>query len=137
MPLLKRKPVLMHPLPSLSSIVQLVGAPAPSAQDESPSAGPGSATPGDKFLQDSSNDEEQLNKLMAALQDPTLCAPLPKKPRGSTQANGALNGAGQPPPAPGPVPGYRVKNVDCFIIPETGEIFLDYEWVHAIMSQAD
>lgn len=130
MPLLKRKPVLMHPLPSLSSIVQPIHAPSHAAQSESSlnASGPGSG-PTDQILQDSQDDDEQLNKLMTALQDPTLSAPVPKKPRGSVQANGAPNGTGQPPPAGSQVPGYRVKNVDCFFIPETGEIFLDYEWV--------
>jgi hypothetical protein len=128
MPLLKRKPVHMHPLPSLSAIVQPINA---AQADSSPAASaPGSETP-DQHLKDTNDDEAQLDKLISVLHDPTLSAPAPKKPRASMQANGAPNGAGQPPPAQGgPVPGYRVKNVDCFYLPETGEIFLDYEWVH-------
>ncbi|GMK57836.1 hypothetical protein CspeluHIS016_0406700 [Cutaneotrichosporon spelunceum] len=125
MPLLKRKPVHMHPLPSLSTIVQ----PINTAQAESSptTSAPGSEAP-DQHLKDLGDDDAQLDKLISVLHDPTLSAPAPKKPRGSLLANGAPNGAGQPPPGRGaPVPGYRVKNVDCFYLPETGEIFLDYE----------
>lgn len=126
MPLLKRKPVLMHPLPSLSSIVQPIHAQATSGDSPS-AAGPDSAAT-ESFLQDSKDDDEQLDKLITALHDPTLSAPVPKKPRGSMQTNGAPNGSAHPPSAAGSsVPGYRVKNVDCFFIPETAEIFLDYE----------
>ncbi|CAK9782707.1 hypothetical protein CC85DRAFT_92470 [Cutaneotrichosporon oleaginosum] len=126
MPLLKRKPVHMHPLPSLSAIVQ----PINTAQAESsPSASAPGSESTDQHLKDSNDDEAQLSKLISVLHDPTLSAPVPKRPRASLQANGAPpNGAGQPPPGHGSlVPGYRVKNVDCFYLPETGEIFLDYE----------
>lgn len=145
MPLLKRKPVLMHPLPSLTAIVQPVHAPLPNAQastsgaDASPSAAATAAPPPPPadLPKDGKDDDEQLEKLLTALNDPVIAAPLPKrsqKDKAADKANGAVNGSANgtvssmPPPA-GPVPSYRVKNVEVFYIPETGEMFLDYEYV--------
>lgn len=141
MPLLKRKPVLMHHLPSFGAIVQPVNPPAnPAAtstadgqSDPAASAPPEppAAAPVD-LPQDANDEDEQMDKLLAALNDPVLAAPVPRRSKvDKAAANGqpaAVNGGANalmPPPPPGP--SYRVKNVEVFYMPETGEIFLDYE----------
>ncbi|KAL1406251.1 hypothetical protein Q8F55_007945 [Vanrija albida] len=139
MPLLKRKPVLMHHLPSFGAIVQPVNPPAnpaatstadgqsdPSAPAPPP---PPAAAPID-LPQDANDDDEQLDKLLTALNDPVLAAPPPRRSKvdkvngQAAPVNGGPNALAQP-PLPGP--SYRVKNVEVFYMPETGEIFLDYE----------
>lgn len=129
MPLLKRKPVLMHPLPPLAAIVQPVN--PPSAKD--PLSATGESTPNTSAAlpanapEDGQDEEEQYDKLVSALNDPTLSAPVAKRGQRPSM-NGAANGGMLPPVAPASAaPGYRVKNIDVFYIPETGEIFLDYE----------
>jgi hypothetical protein len=79
--------------------------------------------------QDGKDDDEQLERLLEALSDPAATAP--QRRGGGHKPNGTpSNGNGQPmPPPPPPGPGYRVKNVEVFYMPETGEVFLDYEWV--------
>lgn len=125
MPLLKRKPVLMHPLPSLSAIAQPLQGTSTAASESDQHASI-SALDAIGVPKDGKGDEEQLDKLIHALNDPSLNAPPPPK-RGGHKANGATNGSvAMPPP---PAPGYRVKDMDVFYMPETGEVFMDYEWV--------
>lgn len=129
MPFLKRKPVLMHPLPSMSSILQPVtDKPSNATGDSSPGTS-APLGPSDDMPKDSEDDEEQLEKLLTVLNDPTIAASS-KKPH-KDKANGVVNGAsavhGTPLPGAAHLPGYRVKNVEVFYLPETGEIFLDYE----------
>lgn len=129
MPLLKRKPVLMHPLPSMSSIVQPVtDKPTHANGDASPGTSAPSAPP-DDLPKDSKDEEEQLEKLLTALNDPTIAAPSRKSHK--DKVNGVVNGAStsqdMAPPGSASLPSYRVKNVEVFYLPETGEIFLDYE----------
>lgn len=134
MPLLKRKPVLMHPLPSIAAIVQPVHTqPAKdplAATGEQPSPSTTASVPPPDAPQDGKDEDEQYDKLISALNDPTLSAPAPKRGQRPSM-NGSVNGGGggMLPPVVPTAPGYRVKNVDVFYIPETGEIFLDYEYV--------
>lgn len=75
--------------------------------------------------QDGKDDDEQLEKLVSALNDSTLNAPHLKR---GHKVNGTANGShsSMPPPSGPPLP-YRVKNIEVFYMPETGEVFLDYE----------
>lgn len=129
MPFLKRKPVLMHPLPSMSSIIQPVtDKPTQANGDASPGTTAPSAPP-DDIPKDSTDDEEQLEKLLTALNDPNLAAPARKTHK--DKVNGVVNGTStardMPQPGSASLPSYRVKDVEVFYLPETGEIFLDYE----------
>ncbi len=90
--------------------------------------------------EDGKDDDEQLDRLQAALKGDFQSLYLGSG--GGSQRSGSVkvdskvkvrNGYGQdhednPTSAQGIViPAFKVKDVDCFYIPETGEVFLDYE----------
>jgi bromodomain adjacent to zinc finger domain protein 1A len=144
MPLLKRKPVIYAPLPSLTSILQpIVPSSAPSASTVPADEISTSQVPPAPELHlppDSEDPSEQLELLLSALRGDLLPGAVLAVPgRRSVKANGQSH-AGQtgvaPSPhseggngvvAPLPGTGYKVKNVEVYYIEETGEIFLDYE----------
>lgn len=133
MPLLKRKPVLMHPLPSLSTIVQPLPTPAAagtstSGAESSPHASNSGPDANEQLPKDGKDDDEQLERLLGALSDPNAVGPAPRNRKSIGATNGAVASSSMPPPAT-PAPGYRVKNLEVFYMPETGEVFMDYEWV--------
>ncbi|WVR04567.1 hypothetical protein IAU60_001574 [Kwoniella sp. DSM 27419] len=140
MPLLKRKPVLPTPLPSLVSVLQPIpstshaeasaASPAPTAEDAAPPP-------------DGKDDEEQLDRLLAVFKGQMAgvshgtgkgkraakasAAALPANGRANgpdaESSNGVVNGhVEQEQPA-----AWRAQDRECWYMPETGEIFMDYE----------
>jgi hypothetical protein len=109
MVLCKRKPVIYTPLPPLShpSLASLLPPPASPDPTASP-AKPAAAAPKGKGKKAAAalgpSDEEKEQELLRALESSAA----------------AVNGSG---------PGHRGANkqVECWYIPQTGEVFLDYE----------
>lgn len=142
---IKKKPVLLTPLPSLATILE----PIPPALAASSPAGPSSANGISEpaaLPADGNNDEEQMDKLISAFKGDfpgvmgTAAVKLKKGKRESLAAgsNGAKanghdgDGAGVAGPSsngvsnPEPI-SWKSWDRECFYIPETGEIFTDYE----------
>ncbi|WWC67890.1 uncharacterized protein I206_101808 [Kwoniella pini CBS 10737] len=138
MPLLKRKPVIYHPLPSLSAVLQ----PLPSTSLTSdPSSSSGQVeTP---LPNDGKDEEEQLDKLLSVFRgemngvtkDNIGPSGKGKKSQKLTngkhanegdisingdQSNGNGNGLENKPL-------WKSSDKECWYLPETGEIFTDYE----------
>nr|XP_019047247.1 hypothetical protein I302_03855 [Kwoniella bestiolae CBS 10118]OCF26177.1 hypothetical protein I302_03855 [Kwoniella bestiolae CBS 10118] len=129
MPLLKRKPVIPTPLPQLSSVLT----PIPQ-QSTDPSAVKEVALP-----LDGKDDEEQLEILLSVFRgemngvQPSVSTSTNgnssstgkgKKGRASL-ANG--NGHGNGEEVNGIKPFWKSSDKECWYLPETGEIFTDYE----------
>lgn len=178
MPLLKRKPVLYHALPSLATVVQPVSHGSKETETTPPPAPP-PPTKGKKSKDqsqepvlaegstsawvppDADNDEQQL-KLLSRVFDEATSAGRSKKAgtwilNGSldgikdeqgqaqngessnshahTHTNGNSNGSAHGEMLPPPIPSsesWKVTDREVFYIPETGEIFTDYEYVHPL-----
>jgi hypothetical protein len=152
MVLLKRKPVLHTPLPSLSTVLQPVPS-APLVPTDSPSTEAPKSKSKHKpepteanedasaptwIPPDGKDDEEQLDKLLFVFREDTTngaAAPVVKgRKSGVTKMVGPadLNGLIEKPNGEVDEQGqvgttWRVWDRECFYIPETGEIFTDYE----------
>ncbi|ORY30989.1 hypothetical protein BCR39DRAFT_100098 [Naematelia encephala] len=141
MPLLKRKPVVPTPLPPVSSILQPLPISAQAQTASSPSADspiPPASEP--NMPQDGKDDEEQLDRLLSVVrgemggvaaiqrggkraghhrQSLTANGALPTPYGDGTGVNGAANGEKNAT--------WKIWDRECFYLPETGEIFTDYE----------
>jgi len=190
MPLLKRKPVIYQPLPSLSTILQPI---ASSSKDTDSTPPPPPSLPAvngkgkkprpskaDKDLEseigegdktwsppDADNDHDQLRLLSRVFQDGFANGSVAKgKKAGTWIVNGSVNlqedgngdrdkavkkeedstnsnGTGEgvkveavptsaggemlPPPIPGSTESWKITDREVYYIPESGEIFTDYE----------
>jgi hypothetical protein len=156
MVLLKRKPVFFTPLPSLSTVLQPVHAPpapAPAVATDADQPAPKSKSKSkskakDEAAPDGKDDEEQLDKLLYVFREDqangTATAAVTGKGKkaglvkvmGQADMNGLMgkvaNGHGhEHGEAQEAQAGttWKVWDRECFYIPETGEIFTDYEWV--------
>ncbi|KAK4688137.1 hypothetical protein P7C73_g1979, partial [Tremellales sp. Uapishka_1] len=139
MPLIKKKPVLLIPLPPLSSVLHplqpanLSGtSPNPSITSPTKSKSkiplpPVDAVQHSQLPVDGKDDEEQADRLLSALRGELVPEALGvgvKKSTVTKAVNGnaggvEVNGLGGT--------GWRLKNVDVWYVQETGEVFLDYE----------
>ncbi|KAL7419030.1 hypothetical protein Q5752_006715 [Cryptotrichosporon argae] len=131
MPLLKRKTVLTFPLPSLSSILQPLAPPPALFSDASTDAAP-APRPEDLLPPDGKDDEEQLERLAAILADPVIAsrrvrAHVNGGDEADAEAAYAKPVIDEADTVELPNPAWKVKNAEVFYIPETGEMFLDYE----------
>ncbi|KAK8847357.1 hypothetical protein IAR55_005214 [Kwoniella newhampshirensis] len=164
MPLLKRRPVLLTPLPSLSTVLQPIATHQPTtatAESSTPSSPSKSkATPptvddlSTHIPPDGKDDEEQLEKLLSVFRGEfgggVVAGPggarggrksIAGKPTGPVTAtmtsavtvngeNGmeTQNGNGDAKGENGgPAVAWRIHDRECWYLPETGEIFTDYE----------
>lgn len=155
MPLVKRKPVLYTPLPSLSTILQPISSTFVEREESplpSPSNPPvklkGKATSGAATATDvvdaewappdSTNEEEQFQRLAAIFKPGVTTGTIAKGKRpGQWIASGSLNlpGVGgkeenghvEEMAPPGIPESWKITDREVFFIPETGEIFTDYE----------
>ncbi|WVN89498.1 uncharacterized protein L203_104723 [Cryptococcus depauperatus CBS 7841] len=129
MPLLKRKPVPLVPLPSLSTVLQ----PVPAIHTDAlvPQQQLNAHIP-----EDAADDGEQMHKLLTVFSGELLSGkmvvagkkkvPLGAKYRSMEQAVAPLPQE-QPPLLEEPPIAWKIHDRDTFYIPETGEIFTDYE----------
>lgn len=179
MPLLKRKPVLYHSLPSLTTILQPIShsskdpesspppttAPPPKSKKSKTEPAPSESEDSGAWVPpDRDNDEDQLQALSRVFEDGFANGALGKgKKAGTWIVNGTVNwgtgsedeanvkqevkeevndqngegshshtnGTGEmlPPPVPGPssTESWKITDREVYYIPETGEIFTDYE----------
>lgn len=157
MVLLKRKPVIYTPLPALSTIIQPLSAPQPDPEAAAPKKGKKNAPPpeepasADLPIPEGDNDEEQIdrlitilhgeysagpgvgkgkgkggaNKLLGTVSTAELQKVVAPKMNGHAEGNGDANGTEDA--AGDNAPAWRIWDRECFYIPETGEIFTDYE----------
>lgn len=140
MPLLKRKPVHLTPLPSLSAVLQPIPA-SSSTSDPLQTQAPTPLTHEQlqQFIPpDGKDDAEQLEKLLAVFRGEFTnghTTVVGKKSKGkavapsSTMVNGESPQDGEPSATvqEEPAVAWRIHDRDCWYIPETGEIFTDYE----------
>lgn len=140
MPLLKRKPVHLTPLPSLSAVLQPIPA-SSSTSDPSQTQAPAQLTHEQlqQFMPpDGKDDAEQLEKLLAVFRGEFTngqTTVVGKKSKGkavvpnSNMVNGESPQDGEPSAIvqEDPAVAWRIHDRDCWYIPETGEIFTDYE----------
>ncbi|WVQ97999.1 hypothetical protein IAU59_005119 [Kwoniella sp. CBS 9459] len=146
MPLLKRKPVLFTPLPAISSVLQ----PLPSAQAQAAESSTSTSKAANPSLPaDGKDDDEQLDKLLSIFRgevagvssSPTtntskgkkasakaLTSSLPNgvKANGHMEAEGANGHATERTSGQATV-NWKLQDKECWYMPETGEIFTDYE----------
>ncbi|WVF69958.1 hypothetical protein IAT40_004743 [Kwoniella sp. CBS 6097] len=144
MPLLKRKPVLPTPLPAISSILQ----PIPSAQASTAESSTSSSAKVEPSLPaEGKDDDEQLDKLLSVFRGEVAGVssshgPVPgakgKKASAKALANGIkANGHGDAEKVNGhggenghqttTTVNWKLQDKECWYMPETGEIFTDYE----------
>ncbi|OWZ33000.1 hypothetical protein J007_05493 [Cryptococcus neoformans] len=140
MPLLKRKPVHLTPLPSLSAVLQ----PIPTSSSISDPLQTQAPTPLtheqlQQFIPpDGKDDAEQLEKLLAVFRGEFTngqTTVVGKKSKGKAVApsSSIVNGESPQDGEPSatvqeePAVAWRIHDRDCWYIPETGEIFTDYE----------
>ena len=136
MPLIKRKPVHLHPLPSLSSILQPLPTstapnPIPNPGDPSTSSPPEvhdqlAPAPTSYIPPDASTDEEQLDRLLGVYNGASGLATTKGKKPGQTLLTGQIATNGDEENGVENV-AWKVWDRECWYIPETGEIFMDYE----------
>ncbi|WWD21446.1 hypothetical protein CI109_105931 [Kwoniella shandongensis] len=167
MPLLKRKPVLLTPLPSLSTVLQPIPnqqqPPTATAESSTPSSpSKGKATPptvedlSSLIPPDGKDDEEQLDKLLSVFRGDfgggivakggrksmggrtaQTVGPLTATATSTVNVNGdGENGTAEPLVNVNgdaktengvPIVAWRIHDRECWYLPETGEIFTDYE----------
>ncbi len=149
MPLIKRKPVHLHPLPSLSTVLQpLPTAPQhlPSVQPlTEPSAPPSSSSslptpaldtqdqlappPQSWMPPDGKDDEEQLDRLLGVFSGGMGLTTTKGKRPGQTLVTGQISLVDPKAEGENGVENiaWRITDRECWYIPETGEIFTDYE----------
>ncbi|RXK37512.1 hypothetical protein M231_05233 [Tremella mesenterica] len=156
MPLIKRKPVLLHPLPSLSSVLQPLPtnghvdpsvppgpSPAPSSppkgkvKKESTPAETDEAPPATSAMPpDGKDDDEQLSKLLSVFRGEFADGATTAKGRrpgtmiltGQVFADDKTNGVKEEDAVSAtPAGSWKIHDRDCWYIEETGEIFTDYE----------
>ena len=141
MPQIKRKPVPLQPLPSLSTILQplptsidaivrplsnAVDEPIPILAPEEPPKAP----PQSRIPPDADNDEEQLERLLGVFSGNMGLSSTKGKRPGTTVVTGQLILDGHAEDSEKNEVenvAWRIWDRECFYIPETGEIFTDYE----------
>ncbi|WWC86969.1 uncharacterized protein L201_001850 [Kwoniella dendrophila CBS 6074] len=146
MPLLKRKPVIPAPLPSLSSILQPIASTSSTTSTNAEASSSNNTQDSSSTIpKDGKDDEEQLDKLLSIFRGEMTGVQLPnakndnngtstkskknqnKIPNGidlngdHQQINGISSGTEQSKPL------WKSNDKECWYMPETGEIFTDYE----------
>ncbi|OCF37381.1 hypothetical protein I316_00502 [Kwoniella heveanensis BCC8398] len=144
MPLLKRKPVLPTPLPAISSILQAV--PSSQAQAGESSTTKPSAKQESSLPAEGKDDDEQLDKLLSIFRGEIAGISSSSSTTGGSKgkkaslkngaktnghlesegANGHAGGENGQPSAAAAV-NWKLQDKECWYLPETGEIFTDYE----------
>ncbi|WWC59314.1 uncharacterized protein I303_101865 [Kwoniella dejecticola CBS 10117] len=139
MPLLKRKPVIPNPLPSLSAVLQPLPSTSANAGDPSSSSSGPSETP---LPNDGKDDEEQLDKLLSVFRgemhgvskdnNASSTGGKGKKAQskltnGKHPNEGDVSINGDQPNGIENKAIWKSTDKECWYLPETGEIFTDYE----------